>query len=160
MYNSLDTITSQPSQVMVGIGRELKALQSRLIEKNEQLISASKLVKHEKPFTGWLHEYLQNVLDPHGFTVDTEGIIIKPIAPLNEYVTSQPDLLIFHTNNVETLNCLYVQTGTDDEDASSSLDDVMVTGFAGEFKLDEAKGDSMRKMSAIAICLAKGSTWL
>ena len=67
--------------------------------------------------------------------MDTEGIIIKPIAPNNEYVTSQPDLLIFHTNNVETLNCLYVQTGTDDDDDdASSLNDVKVTGFAGEFK--------------------------
>ena len=69
-------------------------------------------------------------------------------------MASQPDLLIFHNNNVETLKCLYVQTGIDDDDddddaslgdGASSLDDVKLTGFAGEFKVDEAKGDVENK---------------
>ena len=46
----------------------------------------------------------------YGFLVDTEGMIVKPIAPVSEYVSSHPDLLIFHSSNFATkFNALYVQ---------------------------------------------------
>lgn len=142
LCNSLDRAldhTKQPGHIVKEIGQQLREFQSKLSERQNHLASSSRAVKYEKPYTNWLREYLQCVLAPHEFTVDADGVNIKPIAPVNEYVTSQPDLLLFHNKYTDALNGLYIQAS---DHETVALDDMKVTGFAGEFKVDEAKGSA------------------
>ena len=150
VYKSLDEALghNDSTQVVMGIGSELKELQKNIKEKKEQLTKASRKVKHERP-TGWLQEYLSRELDRHGFLVDTEGMIVKPIAPVSEYVSSHSDLLIFHSSNFATkFNALYVQVHYPMLDVlcvgdpkEQLIDEIRVAGFISEFKMEEAKGD-------------------
>ena len=49
-------------------------------------------------------------LFPFGFAVDTQAKEIKPIAPVNKYVSSKLDLLIYHPEKfAKTLRAVYFQ---------------------------------------------------
>ena len=71
----------------------LKTLQQNFESKIEEIeTTCSRTTVNELPFSNWLPAHLANVLDVHGFIVDSLNKLIKPMAPVNEYVNSQADL--------------------------------------------------------------------
>ena len=71
---------------------------------------ASRKVVNELPFSNWLYEHLSSKLDEKGFVFDTQGKLIKAIGPVNEYVNSLPDVLIYHGKGyMKTINALTLQ---------------------------------------------------
>jgi len=57
----------------------------------------SRKITNELTIAGWLHGYLTDALDALWFIVDNQSKLTKAIAPVNEYVSSQPDLLLYHS---------------------------------------------------------------
>ena len=84
---------SDPIAVTNELTTKLMAFKEDLQSKPAQLSSSMRKITNELPITGWLREHLAKELDGYGFLVDTQSKLLKLKAPVNEYVSSHPDLL-------------------------------------------------------------------
>ena len=91
------------------------------------------------PVTHWLAEYLAETLQPTGFIVDTQNKMTKAVAPVNEYITSKPDLLIYNSHFSSHLGAVYVKFRCADEQLNA--EEVLITGCAGEIKVEQIRAD-------------------
>jgi len=83
---------------------------TRIQEFETTFSTASRKVVNELPFSNWLYEHLSSKLGRKGFVVDTQGKLIKASGPVNEYVNSLPDMLIYHGKGyMKTINALTIQ---------------------------------------------------
>ena len=67
-----------------------------VVDKHQHLMMASREINYELPYNDWLHKHLVEQLSPFGFIVDRHAKLLKPVAPVNEFITSQPDIVIYH----------------------------------------------------------------
>ena len=91
-------------------------------------------------------------LDTLGVIVDTQSKLTKPVAPVSEYVASQPDLLLYHSerylNHVTTLAVKVSYPHIDVLCAEESVLDskrVYVMGMASEVKVEDAGQDAVNE---------------
>ena len=103
---------------------------------------ASRKVVNELPFSNWLYEHLSSKLDEKGFVFDTQGKLIKAIGPVNEYVNSLPDVLIYHGKGyMKTINALTLQVEYPhydilcDNKVNMEGEEVELIAMAGELKV-------------------------
>jgi len=146
VFESLGSLLSGNEAGHVGreISDQLKILGDDIKEKHMQLMTNARKLDNELPYSNWLQKHLKIALDPFGFVVDTQAKEIKPIAPVNEYTSSQPDLLIYHSENfAKTFRSVYVEPVYPHIDilctssTKQTLNEVDVSGFTAELKVDK-----------------------
>jgi len=112
-------------------------------------MSCTRAIINELPYSNWLHEYLTNTLDSFGFIVDTQNRLIKPMALVNEYVNSQPDILIFYSkHHVKTVTALLLKVIYPHVDVLCD-NEILVEGeevaMAGELKVENVRDDAINE---------------
>ena len=106
-------------------------LLQNLQEHEKVLDNSVRVLHHELPVIDWLAEYLAETLQPTGFIVDTQNKKTKAVAPVNEYITSKPDLLIYNAHFTSHLGAVYIDLVLFQNDELSAKE-VLITGANGE----------------------------
>ena len=155
IYGSLGAFFDGSSTATVGnnIAEQLHTFKQQLQTKCVELSTVcSRKINNELPISGWLHAHLASKLDTLGFIVDTQSKLTKPVGPLNEYVYSQPDLLLYHSErflkHVSALTVKVTYPCIDVLSAEESVlvyDEVHVMGIASEVKVEDAGEDAVNE---------------
>lgn len=161
--NQLDTIVygalgaalngSNTATILNDIVGQLKVLKEQLQAKSEEISTIySRKITNELPISGWLHAHLANKLDALGFIVDTQSKLTKPVAPVNEYVSSQPALLLYHSHRFlktvaalsikVTYPCIDILCGSD---STVEFNEVHMTGMTSEVKVENVQEDAVNE---------------
>ena len=146
---SLSLTDNHPDTICKHITESLKEVVSDVSEKHVKLMTTSRNLDNELPYNHWLHQHLEGVLQSHGFVVDMQAKKIKAIAPVSEYVSSQPDVMIFHADKFsKNYNALYVKPMYENldilclnEGEDEIIEEVKIIGFAGELKVKRMGDD-------------------
>ena len=146
---SLSLAGTNASIVGQHIGEGLEVLMNQISQKHIQLMEHSRKLDNELPYNTWLHQYLEKVLSPYGFIVDTQSKEIKPIAPVCEYSSSHPDLLIFHNDKcIKKVGAVCVKPIYGNVDvlcfstSQAELEEVTILNLTGELKVDKTGDES------------------
>ena len=102
---------------------------------------------YEVQVTDWLRDCIFKKLQPLGFIFDSTT---KALAPVNEYVTSKADMLIYHGSKyARTTSALYLHANypdgdvlTESNDIETSVDQQRITGCISEHKMNKATVDA------------------
>ena len=99
---------SNPSEIGKHVGDSLQG--KNVVDKHQHLMTTSRDVNYELPYNDWLYKHLVECLSLFGFIVDSHAKQLKPVAPVSEYISSLPDVVIYHGEKyMKHLSAVYVK---------------------------------------------------